>query len=61
MSKAEFAELLRAKGYNAIFRNGEVVVYGINKKLFRIVEGIAKSVGYYDRFNWSGRENDGKA
>ena len=61
MTKPEFAELLRAKGYNAIYKNGEVVVYGVSKKIYRIVEGIANSVGYYERFNWSGRENDGKA
>ena len=58
MSREEFAELLRAKGYNARCKGKEVVVYGINKKLYRIIESIAKKAGYIDRFTWSGKEED---
>ena len=56
MTREEFAGLLRTKGYDAAYENGEVVVYGINKKLFRVVESIAKTVGYYGPYNWSGKE-----
>ena len=60
MSREEFTELLRAKGYDAKIQDGTITVYGVNKKIYRIVEGIANSVGYYGRFNWSGRESDVK-
>lgn len=60
MSKEEFAELLRAKGYHVQIVKGIVTIYGISKRVSRIVDGIAKSVGYHGKFTWEEGDPSGQ-
>lgn len=57
MTKAEFAEELRKRGYNAVYEEGRVMVIGGEKGTLREMERIAEEVGFNGgSYGW--RAND---
>lgn len=52
MTKNEFAEELRRRGYEVINDDGCVIVIREGKGCFREIEKIAKAVGYDGSYGW---------
>ena len=52
MTKNEFAEELRRRGYEVINDDGCVIVIREGKGCFREIEKIAKAVGYEGSYGW---------
>lgn len=52
MTKEEFAEELRKRGYQVIHEEGCVIVLRKGKGCFRELEKIAKAVGYDGSYGW---------
>lgn len=60
MSKGEFAEELRRRGYDAATEKGMVMVTGGDKGMFLVLEQVAKECGYTGSYGWrKGNEMQG--
>lgn len=56
MTKEEFAEELRKRGYNAKYAEKTVIVIREGKSCFRELKKIAKALGYDMSFSWRAHE-----
>lgn len=56
MTKYEFVEELRRRGYEAENENGCVMVIGPDRETIRSMEQIAAEVGYQGSYGWRWRD-----
>ena len=55
MTKDEFLEELRRRGYKAEMEDGTVMVFDEKKNRFKEVAKIAKEVGIHGGYGWRGK------